>query len=611
MDDYALARKLQEEENQKNQDVQIISNKENYYPSNELNSTQNLVHPEWEIVDPTPNIHILKGQYDNKFFQGKLALVELEWSKVMYKCAGICYFKSNRFGRSIIIRLSEPLLKLRPRKDLVQTLLHEMIHAYLFVLNIREGNGGHGPNFKRIMENINRQAGTNITVYHTFHDEVNEYMKHWWRCDGPCRDRHPYFGYVKRCMNRAPGKHDFWFAEHQRNCGGKFVKIKEPTPKKKKNEKNEKKVKGTQSNKISGYIQTTKKGNPGTTMNRGSGTLVITKPPETKVIKKSPEKPVNSSNIRTFRSPIKPNPSKKPPNSMPSNIHGFNGAVTKVPTPSGSTFAGSGHTLGGTGRKRSRLLDEFEASSSKKPKTTTSEDPNSSILLDDDEDDVIRAVDLDDIERENDATLTQADKTNTRRTIIKQEIVDSLGFGDDDDIIVIDDDYDDDLAGVEDTNSDLNLSKEVIEDFFNDDMLGNDTKNVKKEMIPCPICEKEVSQSSQKEHIERCYEQLIEACQPGSKIPLPGSSKSSKSRESPKPSTSKAHIKEEIASPEVIVIPDVPKNDKIEVKKEENVDVVVINDDLVQCPACPKRVPMSEMNKHLDKCLENSFDDEF
>lgn len=39
-----------------------------------------------------------------------------------------------------------------------------MIHAYCFVLNIREGNGGHGPNFKKIMYAINKVAGTNITV---------------------------------------------------------------------------------------------------------------------------------------------------------------------------------------------------------------------------------------------------------------------------------------------------------------------------------------------------------------------------------------------------------------------------------------------------------------
>jgi hypothetical protein len=33
----------------------------------------------------------------------------------------------------VLAGISIPLLKLRPRKDLVETLLHEMIHAYLFV----------------------------------------------------------------------------------------------------------------------------------------------------------------------------------------------------------------------------------------------------------------------------------------------------------------------------------------------------------------------------------------------------------------------------------------------------------------------------------------------
>jgi SprT-like domain-contaning protein Spartan len=117
------------------------------------------------------------------------------------------------------IRLSEPLLKLRSRKDLVETLLHEMIHAYCFVLGIREGNGGHGPSFVKIMTGINRVAGTNITVYHSFHDEVKLYKTHWWRCDGVCQNQNPYFGFVKRTSNRAPGPNDFWFAKHQATCG--------------------------------------------------------------------------------------------------------------------------------------------------------------------------------------------------------------------------------------------------------------------------------------------------------------------------------------------------------------------------------------------------------
>lgn len=88
-----------------------------------MNATQNIVHPDWETVDPTPDIHSLFGAFDIKFFQGKLKCVELEWSKRMYQCAGICYQRRNALGMSITIRLSEPLLKLRSRRNLIETML--------------------------------------------------------------------------------------------------------------------------------------------------------------------------------------------------------------------------------------------------------------------------------------------------------------------------------------------------------------------------------------------------------------------------------------------------------------------------------------------------------
>ncbi|XP_023602479.1 sprT-like domain-containing protein Spartan isoform X1 [Myotis lucifugus] len=109
-----------------------------------------------------------------------------------------------------------------------QTLLHEMIHAYLFVTNNDKDREGHGPEFCKHMHRINRLTGANITIYHTFHDEVDEYRRHWWRCDGPCQFQKPYYGYVKRATNRAPSAHDYWWAEHQSTCGGTYIKIKEP-----------------------------------------------------------------------------------------------------------------------------------------------------------------------------------------------------------------------------------------------------------------------------------------------------------------------------------------------------------------------------------------------
>jgi len=54
------------------------------------------------------------------------------------------------------------------------------------------------------------------------------YKQHWWKCNGPCQHRPPFFGIVKRAMNRAPSPKDYWWEKHQRMCGGTYIKIKEP-----------------------------------------------------------------------------------------------------------------------------------------------------------------------------------------------------------------------------------------------------------------------------------------------------------------------------------------------------------------------------------------------
>uniref|UniRef100_A0A1B0DH28 Protein with SprT-like domain at the N terminus n=1 Tax=Phlebotomus papatasi TaxID=29031 RepID=A0A1B0DH28_PHLPP len=221
--DAELARKIYRQLNQQ-QNYDAANN----VRSADLNSTQNLVSEEWELRDPTPDVQSLFKRFDERFFKNKLQCVTLEWSKKMYSCAGICYQRSNKFGKECKIRLSEPLLKLRSRKDLIETLLHEMIHAYCFVQGIREGNGGHGPTFISIMRSINKITGTNITVYHTFYNEVNAYKTHIWRCNGICQHRRPFYGYVKRTCNRAPGPTDYWWMGHKQSCGGYFEKIGEP-----------------------------------------------------------------------------------------------------------------------------------------------------------------------------------------------------------------------------------------------------------------------------------------------------------------------------------------------------------------------------------------------
>ena len=114
------------------------------------------------------------------------ASIQVAWCS----CAGTCEFKS---GGGCIIRLSEPILKLRPPEDLKNTLIHEMIHAYIFLKRIPgAGNDGHGPPFKDRMKKINDSTvpdfhrpaeGYRITVYHTMIDEVRHYQQHWWECE--------------------------------------------------------------------------------------------------------------------------------------------------------------------------------------------------------------------------------------------------------------------------------------------------------------------------------------------------------------------------------------------------------------------------------------------
>ncbi len=140
-----------------------------------------LCAPELELSDPSPELRSLFLEFDRLFFDGALENVEVKWGSArMTQCAGMCYFMPGGFCS---VRLSPSLLRLRPRADLVNTLLHEMIHAYLFRTRRDRDRDGHGPDFLALAREINLRARTNITIYHTFHDEVDHHRTHWWKCD--------------------------------------------------------------------------------------------------------------------------------------------------------------------------------------------------------------------------------------------------------------------------------------------------------------------------------------------------------------------------------------------------------------------------------------------
>jgi predicted SprT family Zn-dependent metalloprotease len=179
-------------------------------------------HDEIGILD----VHQLFVEYNDRYFEGKLGAVSVEWSAKMTLCAGLCCWN---FHGDCRIKLSSKLLQYRSNNELKETLLHECIHAYLFVTHNNKDRDGHGPEFLKLMNHINAVGGFNISVYHTFHDEVDHFRTHWWQCDR-CKN------IIKRAMNRAPGPSDWWFPRHQRECGGNYLKIKSP-PEKEKNKK--------------------------------------------------------------------------------------------------------------------------------------------------------------------------------------------------------------------------------------------------------------------------------------------------------------------------------------------------------------------------------------
>lgn len=161
----------------------------------------------------------------------------------------------------IRLKLSTPLLQYRPRSDTINTLLHEAIHAYFFVTTSwRHSRGddgtGHGVGFQLLADAINNHGNYEVTIFHTFHDEVDSYRTHVWQCNGPCKDQPPFFGLVKRSMNRAPGKSDSWWASHEAECGGTYTKIREPELTKKQRDALSKKERaGLQKNKLDAWIK--------------------------------------------------------------------------------------------------------------------------------------------------------------------------------------------------------------------------------------------------------------------------------------------------------------------------------------------------------------------
>ena len=70
-----------------------------------------------------PLTHHISGKYFYNIYDGRVCDYVL--LLLLCRCAGVCSYEGH--GGLCSIRLSEPLLKFRPRKDLIETLLVCMV----------------------------------------------------------------------------------------------------------------------------------------------------------------------------------------------------------------------------------------------------------------------------------------------------------------------------------------------------------------------------------------------------------------------------------------------------------------------------------------------------
>ncbi|RLM53138.1 hypothetical protein C2845_PMPSC040775 [Panicum miliaceum] len=160
---------------------------------------------EADLADPNPDVQDLFQHYDRLYFRGALADAGfiVKWGSLQSSSSfGSCTFSKP----SNTITLSEPVLKYLSCTDRKNALLHEMIHAIIYVKRHRK-DSCHGPLFRAWMDAINScsikdhqrpDGGYNITTRHDFRPEKPHSFKGiLWKCES-CGDT------LLRATNQGP-----------------------------------------------------------------------------------------------------------------------------------------------------------------------------------------------------------------------------------------------------------------------------------------------------------------------------------------------------------------------------------------------------------------------
>lgn len=134
----------------------------NFFSDNDENK---ITH---ETIEEYCDIQQLFLSYNILYFEGILENVSIGWGENMRESVGACICDKN----DCKIILNDEILQFRTNSDIASIIIHEMIHAYLFLTGIRERDD-HGPKFMALAKKIGAEEGIEIRIYHTFYDEIS------------------------------------------------------------------------------------------------------------------------------------------------------------------------------------------------------------------------------------------------------------------------------------------------------------------------------------------------------------------------------------------------------------------------------------------------------
>ena len=349
------------------------------------------------------------------------------------------------------------------------------------------------------MNRINKKTGTNISVYHSFHDEVDSFRTHWWKCDGPCVSRKPFYGLVKRSMNRVPGPNDNWWSRHQSSCGGTYTKIKEPENygKKKTVDKRKKaeipKAKGQPDIRSAFPTKIPKNEMPGTSASASGSGMASHNPgagPKGNIFGFSSQ---NQENIPTNKASGSKNSGNNSGGGPKGNIFGFGGLSFTPPTGDFGGLQTKGKSGAFVKNPGWKTRDNSSNGHVINQSSTNGEPPGSSKSQTGDVKDQLRKVWASKFGQDQ-----NPDQNNESQTIKKPQITKSITSK-----------SQDPKPLVKCPVCSSSMSASLINDHLDNECLQDDTgleacSNENEHVQTCPICQKAVHKDLMNTHLDFC-----------------------------------------------------------------------------------------------------------